>query len=102
MPNPYELLRARTRGFFTTFNRYLSRTENHNFLRVVGNESKNIHVFPLFTVSGHHVRMDIYDSEDSIYKQLLNSGYNETLYREGLLSYQAVRELYIKSLMTER
>lgn len=57
---------------------------------------EKMYLFPLFTVTGHHVQKDLFDSEESIYKTLIKSNKEVAFWRNGLLLSPEIRAIYIK------
>lgn len=68
---------------------------------VLMNIPDSIAMVPLFTASGHHMRIDLFEGEQSIYKQLIKAGKEVTLYKESLLAQKDIREIYVNSLVTK-
>lgn len=60
--------------------------------------NKEVILMPLFTVAGHHVQRDMFSAPTSFKNQLLEMGYKVTDINKGLLSYESVRQLYIKKI----
>lgn len=56
---------------------------------------EKIFIFPLFTVTGHHVQKDLFDSEKSIYNILKDSNKEIAFWRNGLLSSPEIRAIYL-------
>lgn len=59
---------------------------------------QEIVLFPLFTVCGHHVAMDIFEGSNSIKSQLEQADVKVKIYKHGLLGYRGFRSLYIDVL----
>lgn len=60
---------------------------------------KELVMFPLFTVAGHHVKKDLFRLPTSFKCQLLDQGYDVTTIEKGLLSYESIRQLYINKIV---
>jgi cobalamin biosynthesis Co2+ chelatase CbiK len=57
-----------------------------------------VHLFPLFTVGGYHLREDLFDSEDSIKNKLTDQGVHVITYEKGLLGYDEIRDVYLNQV----
>ncbi len=68
---------------------------------ILVNIPNQVTMVPLFTTSGYHVKMDLFEGEQSIYKQLIKAGKEVTLYKESLLAQKEVREIYIHLLVNK-
>ena len=82
-----EGLRARVRTLTTDFDQLVEAVDGQSVV-----------LYSLFTVSGYHVKKDVYDSDDSILKRLSNLGYDVTGYNQGLLAFDVIREIYLEKL----
>jgi|GEM_PF-5138718 Cobalamin biosynthesis protein CbiK, Co2+ chelatase len=65
---------------------------------ILVNIPERIALVPLFTASGHHVKVDLFEGEQSVYKQLKEAGKEVFIYSESLLAQKDVRKIYINSL----
>lgn len=61
-------------------------------------DGQSVVLYPLFTVSGYHVKKDVFDGETSILKRLSNLGYEVTAYKQGLLAFDVIRDIYLNKL----
>ena len=61
-------------------------------------DGQEVVLYPLFTVSGYHVKKDVFDGEDSISHRLSNLGYEVSAYKHGLLAFDEIREIYLNKL----
>ncbi|MDD3141115.1 MAG: sirohydrochlorin cobaltochelatase [Lachnospiraceae bacterium] len=66
---------------------------------ILVNMPDRIALVPLFTASGHHVKIDLFEGERSIYKKLTEAGNKVILYKKSLLAQKDIREIYINSLV---
>lgn len=73
-------------------------TLNTNVEKEIKNLPKEMVLFPLLTVNGHHIQNDIFDGDNSIYNKLSKLGTKVYKYDRGLLSYEEIRKLYVNAL----
>jgi len=82
-----EGLKAKVKTLTTDFDRLVEAIEGYAVV-----------LYPLFTVSGYHVKKDVFDGDDSILNRLSNLGYDVTGYNQGLLAFDVIREVYLDKL----
>lgn len=60
--------------------------------------SEEVVLYPLFTVSGYHLKKDVFEGDKSIRQYLEKTGHRVKAYQSGLLAMPTIRRIYLDRL----